>query len=383
MNLDLDNAVNNIVDENKIKKLKEFEDVIVFGAGQSGEWVTKLLRNNGIFPACYCDNYELKWGKEKNGLIIYSFETAIARFPDAAICIASMWMAEIMEQIECYDKRLLYRTWDLLSTMAWETSDFLNVSSEKKWILNNIERLDNLYNILDDAYSKKTLEGLLNYRLTRDKNYLGMIRCEESVYLDKQVVPLQYAEKMRSGEVIIDGGAFDGDTAGHFINQLGKNEGVLNFHCYEAGERNCNLLYEKSKGWYSHKVHIHNSALWNKSGLKVFFDESGMSGNISNCGNAVVMTECIDDFEYQNVAFIKLDIEGAERQALLGAVRTIEQKRPVLAICAYHLQDDLLALSDFIFALKCEYKLILRHYMLSSGDTVLYAIPRQEREEIL
>lgn len=88
-----------------------------------------------------------------------------------------------------------------------------------------------------------------------------------------------------------------------------------------------------------------------------------------------VLTEKIDDYNYDHVSFIKLDIEGAERYALEGAKSIINRDRPVLAVSTYHLQDDLLVLSKIIQIFECGYSVYLRHYMLSSGDTVLYAVP--------
>ena len=70
-----------------------------------------------------------------------------------------------------------------------------------------------------------------------------------------------------------------------------------------------------------------------------------MSGGIkkaTNFWNHGINTQRLDDCGYDNISLIKLDIEGAEREALKGAERIIKKCRPVLAICAYHLQDDLL-----------------------------------------
>ena len=46
------------------------------------------------------------------------------------------------------------------------------------------------------------------------------------------------------------------------------------------------------------------------------------------------------DLGLATVGFIKMDIEGAEPQALAGAARTLHDARPRLAIAAYHRPDD-------------------------------------------
>ena len=40
----------------------------------------------------------------------------------------------------------------------------------------------------------------------------------------------------------------------------------------------------------------------------------------------------LDDLDYRDVGFIKIDIEGHEKAALMGAARTIERERPNLFI---------------------------------------------------
>lgn len=169
------------------------------------------------------------------------------------------------------------------------------------------------------------------------------------------------------------GGAFDGDTAELFIRAWGDKS--LNIHCYEPGERNCGIIREKERKWSRHQITVHNAALWSSTGSELFFEENGLSGKTEKTGSNRVRTETIDSGNYEKVGLIKLDVEGAEREVLKGGIETIKRCRPVMIICAYHLQDDLLVLSDFIKSLECGYNIVLRHYMCSSGDTIIYAIP--------
>lgn len=312
INLAWEKGIESVVNTQIISQLKQYEKLIVFGAGESGSWVVNLLRENDIYPVCFCDNYPGKWGKEKNGLKIESFEAAIKKYGDVAICIASMRSEDIVNQIGEYDRRLLYKTWDLLTTMAWETSNNSYVSDECRYIKGHILEFENLSSSLADDCSRETLAGILNYRLTRDKRFLREIKSSESIYLDKSIIPEEYGEITASGS-IIDGGAFDGDTADYFVKTLGK-EKVLDIHCYEAENRNCKKIKERLPEWEPHRITVHQKALWSSTGEILNFEGDGLSGRIGQKQQmGRVLAEKIDDYNYDHVSLIKLDIEGGRK----------------------------------------------------------------------
>lgn len=70
----------------------------------------------------------------------------------------------------------------------------------------------------------------------------------------------------------------------------------------------------------------------------------------------------VDDFvaahDLPYVSFIKMDIEGMERQALAGARRTIATWKPRLAVCTYHLPDDPEVLPALILEICPGYQII-------------------------
>ncbi len=80
---------------------------------------------------------------------------------------------------------------------------------------------------------------------------------------------------------------------------------------------------------------------------------------------------CVDN----DVSFIKMDIEGSEKNALIGAENTIRRCKPKLAISIYHKNEDIWELPEMILQMNENYRLYLRHYSLAGEDTVLYAIP--------
>lgn len=75
------------------------------------------------------------------------------------------------------------------------------------------------------------------------------------------------------------------------------------------------------------------------------------------------------------MTFIKMDIEGAELEALHGCRDTIIKYRPKLAICVYHKPEDIIEIPSYIHEIVPEYKLYLRHHSKDLSETVLYALP--------
>ena len=73
MDLEWAYASRSIVNGNLIKKLKEYREIIIFGAGDSGSWAYGLLIKNGLKIKAFCDNCENRWGEISTGGYMYCF----------------------------------------------------------------------------------------------------------------------------------------------------------------------------------------------------------------------------------------------------------------------------------------------------------------------
>jgi hypothetical protein len=69
-----------------------------------------------------------------------------------------------------------------------------------------------------------------------------------------------------------------------------------------------------------------------------------------------------------------MDIEGAEKEAIIGAKNIIKQNHPKLAICVYHKPEDIYQLPQLIYEIDSSYKFTLQQYEDGVYDTVLYAV---------
>ena len=72
-----------------------------------------------------------------------------------------------------------------------------------------------------------------------------------------------------------------------------------------------------------------------------------------------------------------MDIEGAEPGALLGARGLIQQHRPILAICVYHLQEHLWEIPQMLREMVADYNFHLRPHDREGWDLVCYAVPAE------
>ncbi len=180
------------------------------------------------------------------------------------------------------------------------------------------------------------------------------------------------------GDTVLEAGLQNGKSSILFSQQIGSNGTVLGF---EADPYNWELIQEAIKQYPN--VKLVRMGVWNKNS-KVFFTvgKSGGSRIVSpgTPGASQVDVTKIDDYLQRTgvakIDLIKMDIEGAEMNALRGAKNTILRDHPKLMICTYHLKNDFFDILFFLDELRCGYKFYYGNHMTSHTGTCLYAIAR-------
>jgi FkbM family methyltransferase len=180
-----------------------------------------------------------------------------------------------------------------------------------------------------------------------------------------------------AGDVVIDAGACWGDTTLYFANRVGADGRVYAFECLEENLGIYTANMRRNAGLQG-RISLERRALWSASGEALNFVANGPGSRISGEGAAQVRTVALDDFAaeagIERVDFIKMDIEGAEQQALRGAEYILERDRPKLAISVYHQPEDVTAIPRYIDALDLGYRCYLDHYTIHNEETILFAI---------
>lgn len=182
--------------------------------------------------------------------------------------------------------------------------------------------------------------------------------------------------KTYNKEVLIDGGGYDGNNTKTFLSKIKDlyDKSGFAFVCEPESEKYGKI--QETLCDYDDQYTILSKGLWNCKSEVLFYKDNNKS-KIDEEGESKLEVDKIDNLISVPVSFIKMDIEGAEYNALLGAKETIIRDMPRLAICVYHKKEDIINIPKLIMTYG-NYDLYLRHYSLSDNDTVLYAIPKAE-----
>ncbi|HEY2511996.1 MAG TPA: FkbM family methyltransferase, partial [Polyangiaceae bacterium] len=159
--------------------------------------------------------------------------------------------------------------------------------------------------------------------------------------------------KVEHGDVVIDAGGCWGDTALYFGHESRGRVLVFEFIPSNIEVLRRNLALNPG---LAGSVEVIPHPVWSTSEVPVYCRDNGPGSRVSfdrlEANDQVVRTRSIDDVVTERnlprVDFIKMDIEGAELEALAGARTTIRRWRPKLAISVYHRPTDISAIPEYI-----------------------------------
>lgn len=185
----------------------------------------------------------------------------------------------------------------------------------------------------------------------------------------------QYFDYLRSdcqNEVFIDAGCYDGSTSVAFSEWANGYEKIYAWEANPNFIKQCETMFVQKK---LSNVELVPFAVWNKKDMIKFISSPYDAGAaVSNWGDIDVQADSIDNvLRGERVTFIKMDIEGAEFNALKGAYETIKKYKPKLAISIYHKPEDIVELPNLILSICPDYRFAIRHYTSDIVETVLYA----------
>jgi len=223
-------------------------------------------------------------------------------------------------------------------------------------IKDHIDDFVYLFEQLEDYRSKKVLYAILNNWYDFDFKTLG--ECRESNYT--HYFDLDVIETSKK-EVIVDLGAYTGDTILDYFNQYGPDQ-YQKIYCYEITENSFETLKNNLLNYPN--ISCRRKAITNQVGTlsfqKSIVDDS--ANMILDSGEETIESTGLDEDIKEEITMIKMDIEGSEEKAILGAKRHITKEHPKLLISVYHNHEDIWKIPKMLKEMWNGYHLRLRYY---------------------
>ena len=226
----------------------------------------------------------------------------------------------------------------------------------------NKEKYEGLRKILADEKSVKVLDTIIKFRRTFDVNLYSTIADDIENQYFENFVP-------KDIDTFVDGGAFDGDTVLRMCRHGIRPKKIYFFEPDEYSLALAKNTLKDIKG-----IEYYPFGFSDEEKVLKFDSRGDLGSCFCEDGDLKIRCVSLDETVKEDRAFIKMDIEGSEMDALNGAKRLIKNGSP-LAICVYHKPSDIWKVPQLL-SNYYKYKFYLRHYTNSIFDTILYGVPQ-------
>ena len=182
--------------------------------------------------------------------------------------------------------------------------------------------------------------------------------------------------EVKNDAVVFDIGAFKGDTA-YFFSKKCSNKARI--YAFEPDENNYKILL-KIKDKYKLNNVIASNILFSNLETEINFLSMDL-----NRPDIKMKSTTIDKFVEENniekIDYIKMDVEGAEKNILEGSIKTIKKFKPSLAIAIYHggklFMEDFYNIPIFIKnVINEDYEYYIRTFHPTGLETILFCKPK-------
>ena len=335
--------------------------VFIYGMGDGALKIMRVFEQYGIPLAGFFASDEFVRGHTFQGHLVHTLAQIEALIDDFVIVLAfAAGYQSLYDRINEIAKRHI-----LLAPDVPVAGEGLFTYA---YCLENAEKIQAVYDMLADEKSRQTYADVLNFKISGKIEYLNNCTSpKEEIY--GEIIPLG------NDEVFADLGAYNGDTAAEFIEACGNN--FRHIYAFEPNPKNFRKLTKNLPE--SEKITLFNAAAGSEnSTVKISANEGRMSRENGSGKTVEIPVLAVDEAVPENVTVLKLDVEGGEREAILGARRHIENSAKILC-SLYHRNEDMFDLPLLIKSINPELKFYVRHQLyIPAWETNLYAVPKGE-----
>ena len=353
-------------------------NVYIYGAGGLSQVLTKELLKQVMNIECVIDKYTDE--TDLYGLPIVRPTKSLDTNAEVLLIISSFLYKEVVDELsELGFSKFLYLgeilkknegcIQEMVSNLIWYRKD-------QPFVVDKI-KLDQVEALLSNQESVDTLRKVVSFR--EKPNSDDYLDGDNDVHYFSDSVP--WAQKIESFR-FVDCGAFTGDTLTSLVDISKEyDKKIDNVVLFEPEDDNRKKLIQTASQYQNFQYYIYPCGVWKENAYLRF------SSNASS--SAVIDDNAKDTDSYQIMCididtaligakpnWIKMDIEGAEKEAIIGAKETIRMYSPILTIAIYHQPYDLWEIPLLIHEINPNYDMYIKAHGCFTVETVLYCIPK-------
>ncbi|WP_321276201.1 FkbM family methyltransferase [Thiomicrorhabdus indica] len=354
-------------------------DIVVYGAGGNGRLFYQAMQNANINILFFIDEYTQ--ATEYQGIPIKRISEVEDKSLPVLVSVAafSTAIAEDLggrgfSDVSDFNQSVVKvpQIIDVFLPIVWWYE-------EDKSKMLDYPKLEQLRTLFADQTSHQVLDRIIGFRENISaETYLTNDAVTQ--YFPEDIDLFSHLNAVR----MIDCGAFTGDTLAQTISILGERGTDLDFIALmEPDNKNLEALQANVK---KHKqacdLFVLPAGAWSSSKI-LQITSNGASSQVTELqsqpeeGAFTIPVVGIDEVFYgAKPNYIKMDIEGAEVEAIEGAKQVIADYSPVLAICLYHRGSDLWNIPLRIHEINPNYNYYLRVHGDMGLETVIYCVPK-------
>lgn len=351
-----------------IQQLKKYRTLYIWGAGSAGQEILQFLRNE-LSPekVFFVDNNPATWHSEKDGCLVLCPQDVpglVQQDTTAKILIAARDNVQIFSQIS----RMGISADQIDQNILGIVRNLYQCDAEGIFSADR-EKIQQARALLLDDRSIEIFDRILAYRRTGDSAFLdGLSDAPEDQYFQKELFT------PGCQEIFVDCGSYTGDTLKALLKRTDNS--ICGGYLFEPDRTALTQLIEYVSSLSHQNIHIYPYGCWH-SDCDLSFAESGSwSSKVVPAGENKIHGVRVDNVVAEHpITFVKMDIEGSEREALEGMRQSIQRHHPVLAISIYHKLTDLYEIPLQIRDIDPSYRLYIRCYAPNSDtEIVCYAL---------
>lgn len=326
-------------------RLKETKKpIVLYGMGDGAQKIIDKLNELNIPLADIFASDEFVRGHSFNGIRVKKYSEIEALYDDFFVLIGFAVN---------YDS-MINRLFEISAqheTAAPDVPLFGEGVFDVDFVEKNAEKIDRVYSLLADEQSRRVYANIINYKISGNIEHLRDITTDREADLAEIF-------DFSQDEDYLDLGAYDGDTINEF-SRLTDGQ-FRSITALEPDNKNFRKLTAATEG--DSRITCVQKAVWDTPTTLRFNNRAGRNSALNDEGRVEVEAASIDSLSQDGFSFIKMDVEGAEAKALLGAKRTIAQRKPKLFISAYHRNEDIFELPLLVLSMRDDYSIYFRKH---------------------